>query len=126
MQLLEAKTLNLSKDDLMNLWASGLINDTCYTILILKYLYQNEWATSEGTINIDSARIEIIKTNWAVLRNDKYKSLSQGAILKTISKLSESAGEEIDIQLSIEGMQSFMGLNAKTELEKIWEGSSND
>lgn len=111
--------LSINKDELTRLWVDGLLNDTSYFILCLKYLYQNEWKDRNaemGIITIDDADLEVIRMKFQGAKGDKLKTLSKKAMLDALGKLANSSEQELEIQqLTLYGMEGFLGVRGALE-----------
>ena len=110
--------LTLSKYELCSLWATGLLNDTAYVVLLLRWQYQNDWKsrlTGTGSVGnsiiLDNADIDYLIEAWVAYNGEKQKVLKRSAIVFAVEKIAKGMDIETRYeQISLLSADAFLGI----------------
>ncbi len=107
--------LTLSKYDLCLLWATGLLNDTAYVVLLLRWQYQNDWKSRPGSVGnsivLDNADIDYLIEAWVAYNGEKQKVLKRSAIVSAVEKIAKGMDIETRYeQISLLSADAFLGI----------------
>lgn len=109
--------LTLKKEQLIRDWETGILSDTAYVYLILRYQYQNHWKArlnSDGIGNaivLDDADIEYLIVEWQGTGQTKKTFLPRKAIVAALQKIAEATRSHLGFeQLTIPSCDDLLGL----------------